>query len=399
MGVYLNNKVLIIGHDKNLIEYCLSNDVIVDNLIDRWDYEEDHKSFSDVNNRIFVDDVRHLDQVAMAFWGSSDAYDSIITSYEGGIITAGFLESFLNKRSEKFEQSFLMRNKYLQKSKIKGEVQVTKYQILNNLYNLTNEAIFLEYPIVIKPIDGYATESTFIVDSFEKLKEKSFNLNVSKKYLLEEFVSGEEYYADGYVNDGELEIFSVSKYEKPVIQIHEGYVVKAIQIHPEVNLQFYSEIKVFINKILKLLDYKNGVFHLEFFVENKQFVFSECGARPGGGMIVDCFKSLYGLDLNEIVASTQLNFEIKTPVISEESFGFAYIPAIRVDIKKLPEISDIQQHFPFVKKVIYNWKIGENQPDMKKNSMKRIGLFQVSLQKNEVSFDKLNQVIDYFKNL
>lgn len=395
----LKKKVLIVGHDKNLIEHCTRNNIIVDNLIDRWDYEEDRDNLSEVRTRFYVEDVRQLDQVSTIFIGKPEKYDAIITSYEGSVITAGFLEFLINKEFRNYEQSFIMRDKYLQKSKVKECVPVTKTQILENLYELKSEDIYLTYPIVIKPIDGFATNSTFVIDTFENLIVVSQKLNKGKRYLIEEFVSGQEYFADGYVVDGKLGTFCISKYEKPVIQINQGHVVKAIQVHPEANKSFYSEIGSFLSKALKSLDYENGVFHLEFFSSNGQYVFSECGARPGGGMIVDCYQSLFGLNLNELVASTQLKLNIGEPSLSDEAYGFSYIPVLREDIKELPSLSDLKQSFPFVKSLKYDWKIGEEVPDMKKNSMRRVGIFEVSLRKDEDSFDKLNQVIDCFKGL
>ncbi|WP_165442936.1 ATP-grasp domain-containing protein [Senegalia massiliensis] len=395
----MKKKVLIVGHNKKLIEHCTRSNIIVDNLIDQWDYEEDRDNLSEVRKRLYVEDVRKLDQVSAIFIGKPEKYDAIITSYEGGMITAGFLEFLINKKFKNYEQSFIMRNKYLQKLKAKECVPVTKIQILENLYELKNEDIYLTYPIVIKPIDGFATNSTFVIDTFENLIVMSHKLNKGKKYLIEEFVNGQEYFADGYIVDGKLGTFCVSKYEKPVIQINQGHVVKAIQVHPEANKALYSEVESFLTKTLKSLDYQNGVFHLEFFSSSGQYVFSECGARPGGGMIVDCYQSLFGLNLNELVASTQLKLNIEEPSLSDEAYGFSYIPVLRKDIKELPSLSDLKQHFQFVKGLKYDWKIGDKIPDMKKNSMRRVGIFEVSIRKDEDSFDKLNEVIDYFKGL
>ena len=88
---------------------------------------------------------------------------------------------------------------------------------LNRATTIVEEAIDFaqetDYPIVIKPADSFASRGVFIIYNEQELKElypQSYDCSRAKKVIVEQYISGPQYFCQGFVDNGELTLYAFS---------------------------------------------------------------------------------------------------------------------------------------------------------------------------------------------
>lgn len=88
---------------------------------------------------------------------------------------------------------------------------------LNRATTIVEEAIEFaqetDYPIVIKPADSFASRGVFIIYNEQELKElypQSYDCSRAKKVIVEQYISGPQYFCQGFVDNGELTLYAFS---------------------------------------------------------------------------------------------------------------------------------------------------------------------------------------------
>jgi len=100
-------------------------------------------------------------------------------------------------------------------------------------------------------------------------------------YLLEAFVDGEELHVDGVVRGGSIQAMAVSRYTNKPLDRRRGAVVDSVVLDPVRFKQYYAQSTDVAARVLRALDRREGVFHLEAFRSGDRYLFSECAALPG----------------------------------------------------------------------------------------------------------------------
>lgn len=221
---------------------------------------------------------------------------------------------------------------------------MANFQIINNLLDFNIENLNINYPFILKPYNGAGTSATFLVNSELEFKEKiNYYKNTNQlNILIEEYINGEEYQVDGFIQNENL-IFLISKYGKPIINIKNNFILNSTTLNFKKYQNEYNTLEPLIKKILKILNLNNSVFHMEFFNNKNEWYFSECGARIGGGLSNDLFESAWGISLSEILAKLvqYKNIDFKF-VPSDLTYSYTYIQPFKKQIKTLPSESELK---------------------------------------------------------
>jgi biotin carboxylase len=114
-------------------------------------------------------------------------------------------------------------------------------------------------------------------------------------HLLEQFVAGDIFHADGVVWDGRTLTAPVHQYGKPPFQLmHQGGVFTTRTVdRASVPAK---EIPLLHDKLIQALGLPNGVTHTEWIrsAADGRFYFLEAAARVGGAFIADVIEQAYG---------------------------------------------------------------------------------------------------------
>lgn len=151
----------------------------------------------------------------------------------------------------------------------KGIQSVPTYKDLNHVYELLNEKQ-LNYPLVVKPAKGSASEGLFFVDNKEQLTEA---FNKYEGQIIQPFYKDKEYGIDVYIDmiNGEL----VDIFIKEKLRMRSGETDKSTSIHNEA-------IEKLIKDMIRETNFV-GVIDVDCFEYNGEYYISEINPRFGGG--------------------------------------------------------------------------------------------------------------------
>ncbi len=145
------------------------------------------------------------------------------------------------------------------------------------------------FPLVVKPPDGAASQSTYRANNAEEL-EKALSLNPpmpGKEVLLEEFITGDEFSFDTFSLNGKPVFHSLTHYYPNCLEaMREAWIQWQVVLPKEVESPVYDDIKNAAQKTLDVLGMQTGMSHLEWFRrKDGSIAISEVAARPPGAQI------------------------------------------------------------------------------------------------------------------
>lgn len=192
-----------------------------------------------------------------------------------------------------------LRDKQLQKERIRqAGLRVADCWLVDDIRELRVPA----YPSVLKPLAGVSARDTIVLGSpaaADEARERLLGLRRRGPWLLERFMSGHEHAVDGVVRDGRLRHLGISRYQSNLIRMRDGahmlYVAQDRAEHP----QLYRRGEELAEAAMRALGHTDGVFHLEAFLDEDGFVFSECGGRICGGKADVMAELKFGIDLHD----------------------------------------------------------------------------------------------------
>ncbi|MCK8816295.1 ATP-grasp domain-containing protein [Natroniella sulfidigena] len=131
----------------------------------------------------------------------------------------------------------------------------------------------IDFPVFVKPRNGSASLGINKVSNIDELK---LLLKHNEELLIQEYMDGQEYGVDVYVDIISQEIISI--FLKKKIRMRAGETDKAVSIK---NKKLFNLIKEFIEKLGVV-----GQADIDVFVVDGEFYISEVNPRFGGGCLI-----------------------------------------------------------------------------------------------------------------
>ncbi len=178
------------------------------------------------------------------------------------------------------------------------DIPITREYKSDDLSRLLLEPI--EYPVVVKPVDGSGSRGFSICHSSDDL-EKAYcvarKFSESGKVLVEKYMNYENSAIINYtLINGELFFNGISdKHSKKVFST--GAPIMSVQFYPsKYEQKFLNDLNEKVKNMFKGYGLKNGVIWIEAFCDHGQFTFNEMGFRFGGSLTYLPVHYLYGVD-------------------------------------------------------------------------------------------------------
>lgn len=223
----------------------------------------------------------------------------------------------------------------------------------------------VEYPVVVKPIDGMGSQGVYLCTNEAQLlaaQANALQFSRSKTLMVEKFMSGFITVFYMTIIDGKIHIASMAdKYAKP--SKTGGPVMPTIAqayLYPSRHLQdcidrYYPAME----QLLRDLKIENGVVGIQGFCDGKDIVFTEMGYRLGGTSQQNYTKALYGnsnmfLIMNYALTGKMTDSEYREnpyfpkPCVTLQliSKGGTIAKEEGLDIvKNMPEVISFEQHY------------------------------------------------------
>ncbi|MED3183379.1 ATP-grasp domain-containing protein [Bacillus thuringiensis] len=204
----------------------------------------------------------------------------------------------------------LVNNKYKMRERLrKAKVDPTASIEINSADDIKKFAKEYGYPVVLKPLDGWASIGVSLIKSDKDINNALnwFNSNaVEYKMYAEQYLEGKEYSVEAFSENGTHNVICITekfKYQEHFVE--QGHCLPATMSEIE-----QKQIYTFIEDVLNCLDIKFGGTHTEIIVTEDGPRIVETHTRLGGDFIPDLINLVFKLELFEMWAKHTLGEEI-----------------------------------------------------------------------------------------
>jgi len=155
------------------------------------------------------------------------------------------------------------------------------------------------YPIIVKPIAGAGSASTYRVESAAELEQVLPLLRHIDEVSVEEFIDAEEFTFDTICAGGAALYENICWYRpRPLIARSLEWVSPVTMALRDVEVEHLAGGRAMGHAVLRALSFSDGFTHMEWYRRpDGEVVFGEIGARPPGARTVDVMNFTCDTDL------------------------------------------------------------------------------------------------------
>ena len=245
----------------------------------------------------FSDEGAILEQVAD--FASRVPIHRVECLWEPYVILAARIRERLGLPGLTVEQTIPFRDKEVMKRVLDAAgVRTPHHYSATTVAQVVEGAETIGYPVIVKPIAGAGSESTYKVRNRQELDAILPGLRHVTEVSVEEFVEGEDMTFDTLCVDGEVQHYSVSTYIPRALYMKENEWVSPITlVLRDPDAPDLAEGKKMGFQVLKALGFQTGYTHMEWYrTPDGEAVFGEIGARSPGAGLVDLIN--YAADID-----------------------------------------------------------------------------------------------------
>ena len=260
--------------------------------------------------------------------------------------TVNYLAEKLNLVGNSMECTEISTNKYeMRKAFEKNKVSVPKFlEIIDSDVDVSKT---FNTPIIVKPTDRSGSRAITKIENLQDIKtikdaiNEAISTSFEKKAIIEEYIEGNEYSAEGISYNGEHTILAITQKETTGSPhfIETGHVEPA-----NLDKDTIAKIKKEVILGLNSLKIKNGASHTEFKITPEGNVrIIEIGARMGGDCIgSDLVQISTGYDFLKMVLDVSLGKKPDFTKISKPKKAIIKFIFSDDDVKELEKIKKEQ---------------------------------------------------------
>lgn len=258
-----------------------------------------------------------VDYDAILKIAKEEQVDGIVTTgTDVAIPTVGKVCDALGLKGLSFEAAMISSNKKLMKEAYEQNgVRSAKFrEIATDDYDYANKLEGLKFPLIFKSVDSSGSRGITRVDSteeFEAARQCVLDNTRSNYYLVEEFIEGEEFGAQAFVQDGQLEF----------ILPHGDYVFKGNTGVPTGHFAPYnlpsevvSDCKATLTAAIKAMKLDNCAINADFILKDGKTYVLEIGGRSGATCLAELVGIYYGYDYYEKIVQVALGEKAVFPI-------------------------------------------------------------------------------------
>lgn len=225
------------------------------------------------------------------------------------------------------------------KSVLRTKLAGTRYELRHAIFNERTAQNALDeppfgFPCVVKPVDENGSVAVRVCYSREDLREavgdildmpavNSRGHSSSRKFIVEEYVGGEEYSAE-MVWDVAAEAWLVLGITKKFVTSPPRCVELAHIFPYQFDAEVGHEVSRALLDVMGVIGLRNTFAHVEFKVRAGRFHVIEVNPRPGGDMIAELMTLAQGYDPIRMMVLANLNLPLAGEAVPTKH-GFAGI--------------------------------------------------------------------------
>lgn len=184
----------------------------------------------------------------------------------------------------------------------------SSYQVLSSK---TDQRIYLQFPIIVKPADSSGSKGISIVndekDVFSALEFAFSQCIFKQEVIVEEFIDGDEFQVDCVVQNGTTKIVLIKL--KPKFHTKEFSSCVGSIISPILYKKYYKLFLSLAESIAMAFHIDNNTFFFQVIVNDQCPSVIELGVRVGGGWSYKMVKEITGCDILRFSLLSQLGLK------------------------------------------------------------------------------------------
>ena len=330
-----NNKALIVSTlNKNTLQNIILksvNEVLGKNNINIEFIvvnKNNSKNQIEKDNYIYFSDFHNEKDIVINKLKKFNNFDFTVQTDEEAVDILGTINTELNLKGIKIEDSRRFRDKTIMKKLLSNDIKKPNVYDFENINSINN------FPVVLKPIDSAGSSGVKILKSIDELNSEIKilkNINSLLNYEIEEFISAPIYHIDGFVFNKNIIFCSASEYIGDCYRYLLGDPLGSVRCAEELQLKALS----FTQNIHKCLHFPDGVFHIEAFFKDNDFIFLEVGIRPGGAEVIPAIEEVTGINLSVEHVLLQLGLKNRPILNKYKYYGWLNFPSVHLTKNKL----------------------------------------------------------------
>lgn len=197
------------------------------------------------------------------------------------------------------EQTIPFRDKEVMKRVLDAAgIRTPHHYSATTVAGVVEAAETIGYPLIVKPIAGAGSESTYRVDGRAQLDGILPGLRHVTEVSVEEFVEGDDMTFDTLCVNGEIVHYSASTYIPRALYMKENEWVSPITlVFRDPDAPELEAGKKMGREVIRALGFQTGYTHMEWYrTASGEAVFGEIGARSPGAGLVDLIN--YAADID-----------------------------------------------------------------------------------------------------
>lgn len=228
-------------------------------------------------------------------------------------------------------------------------------------YHLTAECLQedlekIQYPVIIKPVDGGGSRGISVCWTQEELKAAiplALENSKSKDIIVEKFITNDHGFGCRYIaNEGQIYLTAAN--DRYIVDIGGGKaMISSVALFPSKKLDYFiKNINSNVIEMFKSIGIKNATFFLQALVdEDGAIYFHEMGLRLSGGLVYKMFQATCGFSDMEMMIrhalgepfATKEEIEKITPYFNGYYTGSINIPLREGKLKKISGIQEVKK--------------------------------------------------------
>ncbi len=279
-----------------------------------------------------VDDVLHVGQLREAVAHVAHrlgGVDRLFGAYEQLQVPLAELREELALPGLPVEAALNFRDKSRMKDVLRAHhLPCAKHATVEKFTDAIAFAEHVGFPLVLKPLAGAGSQSTYRVDDATALTEALDLTKPSKAspLIIEEFIVGTEHSFETISIDGHAIWHSLTHYHPTPLEVVRNPWMQWVVVLPrEVDHPRYDDIKAAAVHALTALGQTTGLTHMEWFRRaNGSVAISEVAARPPGAQITTLVSRANDMDFVSAWARLMV-FNEFTPPVRKYAVGAAFL--------------------------------------------------------------------------
>ncbi len=314
---------------------------------------------------------------------------------------SNYLKNFLctkyNLPCEGLYQASLSCNKYrVREICSQNNILQPRFSICKNLKEVEQFLEKIDFPLIMKPLDGRGSIGVNIVNSKRDMDKKFYDTLMHsrhKEIIVESYIEGIHFTVDG-IFDHEGNFYNIGIAKKNIIEKNNRPIILEVNYPAQFKENKIKSIFKINSKLVSVLGFRKGLTHSEYIMDDKERVFLVETTNRGGGVLTSSLilEKLCKININDYLINLSLNISKKIkPNFTKNIVNLRFLNF------KPGKVKNIELNQKYKKNILY-YKLNFKKGDLIKiptSGADRHG-FIISMFKKNEAIKKLREIISKF---